>query len=630
MISQSCKILIVILCFFCLSELKSQQLAPPTLPIVHNKLTVDTSGVYIDTRNGKYLEAFAARSTSLTQMRGNPTGTAQGLAMDFGDETLQGSLYYGFIPYQDTKYPQPVYFRSPAEIKNGKAEIPVAGLRERYDMIDWQGKGKGVVGYRVIDAKGNMLYQGRVGFKGTGPFEVDDTIVEGPFVNLVTHESAVIWFSTNNELKCAVEVNEKSFKGKNGTHHEILVKGLKPDTRYEYTVKYGKNQESYTFTTAPAPGSRKPFVFSYASDSRSGPGGGERNLGGANAYIMKKIMALNTYKKSAFMQFTGDMVTGYKVFEDELRLEYANWKMAIEPFAHHMPVTSTMGNHEALMKIFQNPQSGAVMYIDKYPFETSSGEALYASEFVNPKNGPKSEDGAYYDPSSQTIDFPPYAETVFYYTYDNVAIINLNSDYWYAPTTKMVQQSSGNIHGYIMNKQLEWLSKTVEKIEKDPDIDHIFLTLHTPFFPNGGHVQDDMWYGGNNDYRPVIAGKRAEKGIIERRDELLDIIVNNSKKVKAILTGDEHNYCRTEIGPGTEIYPEVYLPSKIEITRTIHQINNGAAGAPYYAQQQTPWTPFTSGFTTQNALVFFHVNGNEIEVEVLNPDTLEELDRFKL
>ena len=106
--------------------------------------------------------------------------------------------------------------------------------------------------------------------------------------------------------------------------------------------------------------------------------------------------------------------------------------------------------------------------------------------------------------------------------------------------------------------------------------------------------------------------------------------MNKTRKTIAILTGDEHNYARTEVGPETNIYPETYLPQRIELSRTIYQINNGAAGAPYYAQEQTPWTPKVSGFTTQNALVFFHVDGKSIEMEVLNPDTLEEVDRLKL
>jgi 3',5'-cyclic AMP phosphodiesterase CpdA len=341
-------------------------------------------------------------------------------------------------------------------------------------------------------------------------------------------------------------------------------------------------------------------------------------------------MALNSLRKVRFMQFTGDMITGYLSYMNEMELEYANWKKSIEPFAHYFPVNTAIGNHESLNNIYYEPNLKQRIDVDKFPFATESSEYLYAKEFVNPTNGPKSEDGASYDPSVSTDDFPSYSENVFYYTFDNVAMVVLNSDYWYAPSSRFLQFVSGNLHGYIMDQQLEWFEKTISKLEKDDNIDHIFLTQHTPFFPNGGHVQDDMWYNGNNDYRPVIAGKRVAKGIIERRDELLDIAVNQSTKVRAILTGDEHNYCKTEIGPETNRYPDVYLPPKIELKRTIYQINNGAAGAPYYAQEETPWTPFTSGFTTQNALVFFHVNGERIDMEVFNPDTLEKVDELKL
>lgn len=141
---------------------------------------------------------------------------------------------------------------------------------------------------------------------------------------------------------------------------------------------------------------------------------------------------------------------------------------------------------------------------------------------------------------------------------------------------------------------------------------------------------DDMWYGGNNDYRPYIAGKPVVKGIIERRDDLLDIIVNKTEKVVALLTGDEHNYCKTHITPDTNIYPEGWDKPRLKLKRSIYQVNNGAAGAPYYAQEVTPWTPNTTGFTTQNALVLIRVDGNKVNVEVLNPDTLDTVDAFIL
>ena len=140
-----------------------------------------------------------------------------------------------------------------------------------------------------------------------------------------------------------------------------------------------------------------------------------------------------------------------------------------------------------------------------------------------------------------------------------------------------------------------------------------------------------MWYNGNNQIRPYVNGKPVAKGIIERRDQLLDLIVNKSQKVRAILTGDEHNYAKTEIGPDTPIYPENFPSNlKLKLGRTIYQINNGAAGAPYYAQEETPWSGFVSGFTTQNAVVLFDVKGKGITVRVLNPDTLEEIEEYKL
>jgi hypothetical protein len=206
----------------------------------------------------------------------------------------------------------------------------------------------------------------------------------------------------------------------------------------------------------------------------------------------------------------------------------------------------------------------------------------------------------------------------------------LNSDYFYAPSTSYIPWTSGGLHGYIMDQQLAWFEDKMMALEKDADVDHIFVTLHTPFFPNGGHVKDDMWYNGNNEIRPYVAGKPLEDGIIERRDQLLELIVNRSEKALAIMTGDEHNFALTEIGPEMPRYPENYAPAKVSLNRTIYQINNGAAGAPYYAQEETPWSEWVEGFTTQNALVLIHVQGDEVHMEVLNPDTLEEVYRKRL
>ncbi len=610
----------------CCMQAKSQE-----VPAVYSNMGKDENGFFIEINNNKVYEVTNKGTYQLTKVKGNPKGTANGIDFDFGNKAFAGKLFYGFIPYGDSNHPQPVFFKTAAKIIKGKAAIDIGALAGKYDMIGWQKTSKGTIGYRVVAENGDIIYDGKVAFTGKGPFQVSSTIIEGPFVNLLAPTKATISFESNRRIKATIKIDGKVFTSSSSQlKHEIEVNGLKPNTKYDYTLDYGNQSQTYSLKTAPLPGTRTSFSFAYASDSRNGNGGGERNVYGANFYIMKKIMALSTQQNVAFMQFSGDLINGYLTDQDEMNLQYANWKRAVEPFWHHLPIYVGMGNHEALLRRFKNTQTGIDVSVDRFPFQTSSAEVAFANQFVNPTNGPESEDGASYDPNLNQIDFPPYKETVFFYTYDNIGVVVLNSNYFYAPSQKFHNLSSGGLHAYIMDQQLKWFEATLDSLEKDPAIDHIFVTQHTPFFPNGGHVKDDMWYDGNNDFRPVVNGKPVDKGIIERRDDLLTLAVNKNSKVVAILTGDEHNYARTEIGPETNIYPENYPKNKIKLHRTIYQINNGAAGAPYYAQENTPWTPFVKGFTTQNALVIFSIQGKHVEMEVINPDTLESFDTLKL
>ena len=620
------------LLFSCADMAAQKAQKPPKGPVpeVHSNLEHDENGFYIPKNDRKIYELIETAEYTLEQVKGSPVGTATGIDFNF-QGLLNGTLYYGFVPYGDSKHPHPVYFGRFMEIDSGRASINIAqSLRGRYDMIGWEKSGRGTLGYRVVNESGNFLYDGLVSFEGTGPFTIDITMIEGPFINLLGPNSATISFTLNIAHEASVRINGDTFSSDINTLHEIPISGLEPDKTYDYAVLIEENEYNYQLKTAPLPGARKAFTFSYASDSRSGSGGGERDIWGANSYIMKRIMAMNIDKQVSFMQFSGDLINGYETRPEAMQLQYANWKRAIQPFAHYLPVYVSMGNHEALNRLFISREDTLFVSLDRFPYETESSEVIFAQNFVNPTNGPVSEDGAYYDPNKKVMDFPTYQENVFYYTYDNVAVVVLNSDYWYSPSTRAIRMMSGGVHGYIMDNQVDWLAGVLQQLEEDENIDHIFVTQHTPFFPNGGHVGDDMWYNGNNAIRPYVAGKAVEKGIIQRRDELLDLLVNKSSKVIAILTGDEHNYARTEIGPNTVIHPEVYLVEKVELSRTIYQINNGAAGAPYYAQEQTPWTPFVTGFTTQNALVLFHVDGESLKMEVFNPDTLEKFDEFTL
>ncbi len=599
------------------------------VPKSYSNIEYNKKGELVFNLKGKEVPEFKDNSkATLENLQGNPKGTNKGIEFNFNGAVNSGIVYYGFIPYHDMKYPLPVYFKKQAKIKNGKAEIDITKMSKKYDMISWEKNGYGTLGYRVQNEKGSLLMEGVVSFEGTGPFKVADGIIEGPSIAMVKPNEVFIRIKTNRDVVVKIEVAGKNIESK-GVLHEIEIKDLSPGTEYNYKVIVGHQVQNYSFKTAPKAGSRTEFSFAYASDSRAGAGGGERNLGGTNFYMVKKLVAYAKMQDVAFMQYTGDLITGYKSNPDILRAQYANWKRAAEPWAHYFPVIPAIGNHESLTRMFDLPGESWPIGIDRFPFETESMEAVFADEFTLPTNGPVSEDGASYDPSRKTTDFPPYKENVYYYTYDNIAVVVLNSEYWYAPRIKKYEETSGNFHGYLMENQIKWLKKTLKTLEKDNSIDHIFVTQHTPTFPNGGHENDAMYYGGDNSVRAIVAGKPVNKGVVDVRDEYLDLLVNKSTKVRAILTGDEHNYARTEVGPNTDIYPKGWKGKRIKLSRTIHQINNGAAGAPYYSQVQMPWSNKVSNFSTQNAIVIFNINGDEIEMKVINPDSFDEIDDFE-
>ena len=621
------KLLSVTLVLFIWLSLKAQ-LNP--IPGSYSNIKYDESNrLYCENESQKFYADTAGPRYTIKQLLGNPEGTEDGLSFDFGD--LKGTFTYGLIPYGKAPHPLPV-FRLTSPLVNGKVTANVKrDFRYPYDFVGWEENKGFTLGYRLTDEKGMIVFDGEVSVEGSGPFKVIPTIYEGPYVNNISATEAVIWFETSEPVISTLAINNKIIEDAAPvTHHEFKVSGLTPGTKYDYTVKVASLSQTYHITTAPKAGSRKPFVFAYTSDSRHASGSGERMIYGANAYIMKKMTALSYQQGAAFVQFTGDMINGYLSNKEEQLVQYTNWKKSIEPFWHYMPFYIGQGNHEALGFIFKDKDGVQKAFIDKFPYDTQSAESAFREAFVNPENGPLSEDNNQYDPNPNEADFPSYKENVFHYTYDNVAMIVLNSDYWYAPTLSRNSSTSGGLHGYLMDNQMDWLRKIIQAFEQNPAIDHIFVTQHTPVFPNGGHSGDDMWYSGNNEKRPYIAGKPIQKGIIERRDEYLDILINHSKKVVAVLTGDEHNYNRLQLTKEVPIYPENYPHKKLNVSRSIYQINNGASGAPYYGQEKLPWSAYTKAFSVENAVCLFYVKGKKISMKVLNPDTLNEIDEIKI
>lgn len=625
------------------------------VPSIYKNIVIENGKPVVVDQNVKYRlhPGQAAPDYTLQMLAGNPTGTKTGFVFTFKDPRASqtpagGTLFYSLWDPKEGRYPMP-HYRFSAPIDNqGQARVDMSKLSGRYDLSGWQAKGHGILYYRVSDDKraliedqGPIVYEGKFFFT-TNPFKVGISITAGPWVANVTHHSAVIAFETNRPVIARVTAAGKTYAdAAETTRHEIRLANLPSAQNIAYSVQAGEHTETYALTTAPKPGTRSKFVFAYTTDCRESIASGERAVAGVNAYIMRKVMAVSAAKKAAFLQFTGDTMSGYDANVPMQLVKYAAFQRAIVPWASHIPVFTGMGNHEVIEFIWDD-KSDYGLACDRFPFATDSAEAVFADVFVNPENGPLSEDGSFCDPNpGKDGDFPPYKENVYYYIWDNVAMIVLNSQYLYAPSLPKNETVGGNLWGYIMDNQLKWLKSALATLQADANIDHIFVTHHTPVFPNGGHVShyNSMWMKGENltptiNKTPAKEFLDAGKGSLDRRDEYIRALLYHTK-VKAILVGDEHNYSRLLIKPGMPLYKkgEDRPAYPLTITRNLWHITVGSAGAPYYASEPAPWnqdypqnTEYLKFFSPQHAVAFFHVHGPSLMLEVVNPDTLDRIE----
>ena len=182
-----------------------------------------------------------------------------------------------------------------------------------------------------------------------------------------------------------------------------------------------------------------------------------------------------------------------------------------------------------------------------------------------------------------------------------------------------------------MPDQLEWIVRQIREGDRDTTVEAVLLFAQEPVFPNGGHVGDAMWYGGNNNVRAYTDhGGRLipeEDGIIEVRNKLWRA-VSSSKKVAAVLTSDEHGYHRTLIDQQTPVgimaddadgdgKLEQVSPNPAFIYPT-WQITSGGAGAPYYAQEQAPWSDDVAVYSSQYNYTLFRFKDGKMQLEVYN------------
>ncbi|MHB8066573.1 MAG: purple acid phosphatase family protein [Desulfobaccales bacterium] len=566
---------------------------------------------------------------------------------------IYGTIYVGPYPLEgkfsdyDMKR-----FRKDSAINGGTGTLKLAYLlNPPHNSEGWTDAGVVALRVALVLETPNQdrqlgVYDTFVRFKKIGnKFIKRPVIIEGPLVHLVRSDDCgrfLISFKTGEEVVGKVLLEDgREFADLGPTRrHEIVVTGLKPQKTYRYRVALDDYQTRwYQVHTAPRPGEGS-VTFAFMGDSREGVGGGEQNFMGLNLEAMKYAMRFAYRQRADLLLMAGDLANGYTPSLEDFHTQLNAWKQAASDFWHERPVYVAMGNHESLLKKFEDGKK-EVLEMDNWPYAEVSSEAVFAEEFLNPENGPTPA-----DPRR-----PPYRRNVYAFQYGPVRFIAINNAYWVNWLNDSwvgVKRYGGCPEGYIMEDQFDWIKREVARAEKDPTVQYIILFAHEPLLPNSGHVQDSMWYLGNNQVRAYVvngngAPTAAGPGIIEMRNKLIKLACQ-SKKVAAVLGSHEHAYHRTlvtrQVPLGDPAHDGQNGDGRIcasgegcsplrALAYPTWFITSGGAGAPYYSEMPTPWNRYwkkLSGvarppeyfYSSQENLTIFQADRKKISMTVYN------------
>ncbi len=436
------------------------------------------------------------------------------------------------------------------------------------------------------------------------------TVIEGPFVDQITETSAIISWDTDQPVDGTVIVAGKGdfeATNKNAVHFEVTLTELQPGTTHNYSVQItdGSNttntRQFYFFT--PAKNTTK-FTFAVMGDSREGYGSGEYQYNGVNGYVQEALATAAFNNKAEFILHTGDMVNGYGDSALDFEMQLESFKDAVEDVGHYLPIYEMIGNHEVVINAYNSEDKTNLPYgylmVDKEGDE--SGEAIFANEFVNPTNGPEPDNAAANVPEGKSL--PPYKESVYHFDYGNSRFVIMNNNYWY---NTYPEKFGGNLEGFVLDDQAEWLIDIFDQTKQDDSIEHVFLFAQEPMFPNGGQSKNSMWYNGG---AADANGGWDRTHVVERRDEIWKAFIGTGKAVAANF-GDEHNYSRTLITQDMHGADYEY---------PVWQMISGGAGAPYSAdyRDDLPWSDNIAKTSTQYSYTLFQIDGSRVKYEAYN------------
>ncbi len=620
-------------------------------------------------RSGEESRAWKIRNlVPLDQLHSSIGGHPEGLRVDLSNlgelndgstvepEKIAGTAWFGPYPFESAEVSFTYRrFREDVPVTAGRALLPVGELFiPKLNSEGWTDCGTVAVRLKLHELRHQAdrplgTYDTFASFCRTEDgFERLPTVVEGPLLHRVTSDDpsrVVVSFVTDRPASAVVEVESVgTFRSTADRRHHVELAGLEADRAYRYRLGADEwKSRWYPLETAPAAG-RTPVRFAYVSDSREGPGGGMQSYMGVNHVTLQRLAALASLEKARFLLVGGDLVNGYTLSVEDFRGQLYAWKQALAGYWNRFPVYPVMGNHEALLRRFVM-EDGRAWFADRWPYATDSAEAVFAEAFVNPTNAPQPD-----DPRR-----PTYSENVYSFRYGPMFLIAFNNNYW---RSRPASEFGGSPEGFIFDDQMRWIEEQLTIAEEDPSVRYVLLFAQEPVFPLGGHVDDAMWYDGNNTVRAhtYTDGQLvpADHGVIEVRNRLVRAVARSSK-VAAVLAGDEHAYCRVRIdrsvpigdpteddldGDGRIAWRDDEPAGPLEeLERPVWYITCGGGGAPYYAEEHSPWAAYWQGrddesqhllYSSQESLVFFEATEEGLGLRAVNLfgetiDTIENL-----
>ncbi len=161
------RIQILLILVFNILLLQGQNLTQ--IPSVYSNIIPNEQGQLVFTPISGGEEGILTEKSpfyTLDNLRIQPTGTQEGLQFDFKNEKFTGTLYCGFYAHNTSKFPQAVFFDKAIPIVKGVAEVNLASKTGKYDIAHWEEKGQAKLGYRITDAYGKIIYNGKINVEG--------------------------------------------------------------------------------------------------------------------------------------------------------------------------------------------------------------------------------------------------------------------------------------------------------------------------------------------------------------------------------------------------------------------------------------------------------------------------------